>query len=160
MRQATGGGAPPRAVALSRRRQDLVLWYSFVSWRTLIVFVLRRDETMSSERMTARQFVGREIRIAREAKGLSRASLAQLFTVSESTIRWWESGRPVPGEQYVASLTKFVDLSETVRRVIDDLASNEVAPEWLGRWVLVVCWLSLLLLFVLFVFLGLFLLLV
>lgn len=44
---------------------------------------------MSSERMTARQFVGREIRIAREAKGLSRASLAQLFPVSESAIRWW-----------------------------------------------------------------------
>jgi transcriptional regulator with XRE-family HTH domain len=90
---------------------------------------------MASERMTARQFVGKEIRIAREAKGMSRVSLAQLFPVSESTVRWWESGRTVPADQYVASLIKFVDLPETVRRVIDDLASNEVAPEWLGRWV-------------------------
>jgi transcriptional regulator with XRE-family HTH domain len=90
---------------------------------------------MSSERMTARQFVGKEIRIAREAKGMSRTSLAQLFPVSESTIRWWESGRTVPADQYVENLIKFVDLPETVRRVIDDLASKEVAAEWLGRWV-------------------------
>jgi transcriptional regulator with XRE-family HTH domain len=85
--------------------------------------------------MTARQFVGNEIRIAREAKGLSRARLAQLFPVSESTVRWWESGRTVPADQYVANLIEFVDLPQTVRRVIDDLASQEVAPEWLGRWV-------------------------
>jgi hypothetical protein len=32
-------------------------------------------------------------------------------------------------------LIKFVDLPETVRCAIDDLASKEVAPEWLGRWV-------------------------
>jgi hypothetical protein len=32
-------------------------------------------------------------------------------------------------------LSEVLDLPETVRRAIDDLASNEVAPEWLGRWV-------------------------
>ena len=54
---------------------------------------------MTSAHMTARQFVGKEIRLAREAKGMSRVTLARLFPVSESTIRWWESGRTVPADQ-------------------------------------------------------------
>jgi len=59
---------------------------------------------MPGERMTARQFVGREIRIAREAKGMTRVSLAQRFPVSESTVRWWESGRTIPGDQHMPKL--------------------------------------------------------
>jgi transcriptional regulator with XRE-family HTH domain len=85
--------------------------------------------------MTAKEFIGREIRIAREAKGISRSKLAQRFPVAESTIRWWESGRTVPPEQYIPQLVEWLDLPATVVRAINDLANNEVAPEWLGRWV-------------------------
>ena len=84
--------------------------------------------------MTAKQFVGRELRIARDAKGISRANLAVRFPVSESTIKWWETGRTVPRADYIPQLVEWLDLSETVVRAIEDLANNEVAPEWLGKW--------------------------
>jgi ribosome-binding protein aMBF1 (putative translation factor) len=58
---------------------------------------------MTSQHMTARQFVGKEIRLAREAKGLSRVELAKKFPVSESLIRWWESGRTMPTDQCAGS---------------------------------------------------------
>ncbi|GAB2860100.1 helix-turn-helix transcriptional regulator [Actinoallomurus bryophytorum] len=87
--------------------------------------------------MTARQFVGKEIRLAREAKGLSRVELAKKFPVSESLVRWWESGRTAPGEQCVGKLITILDLPEMLQHVLDDLACNEVAPEWLGKWLAV-----------------------
>jgi transcriptional regulator with XRE-family HTH domain len=90
---------------------------------------------MAGDHMTARQFVGNEIRLAREVKGLSRLELAKLFPVSESLIRWWESGRTVPAEQYVERLIAILGLPEMIQRVLSELVSNEVAPEWLGKWV-------------------------
>lgn len=84
--------------------------------------------------MTAKQFVGREIRIAREAKGISRPKLAARIPVAESTLRWWESGRTLPPTDVVPQLVEWLDLPPTVVRVINDLAVKEVAPEWLGRW--------------------------
>jgi transcriptional regulator with XRE-family HTH domain len=65
---------------------------------------------------------------------MSRANLAQRIPVAESTVRWWETGRTVPTEQYIPHLVECLELPETVVRVIDDLASGEVSPEWLGRW--------------------------
>lgn len=90
---------------------------------------------MTGDHMTARQFVGKEIRLARATKGLSRVELAKAFPVSESLIRWWESGRTVPAEQYVERLIAVLDLPEMIQRVLNELVSKEVAPEWLGKWV-------------------------
>ena len=90
---------------------------------------------MTSAHMTARQFVGKEIRLAREAKGLSRVELAKKFPVSESLVRWWESGRTMPTDQCVGKLITILGLPEMIQHVLDDLVSNEVAPEWLGKWV-------------------------
>jgi transcriptional regulator with XRE-family HTH domain len=89
---------------------------------------------LTGERMTAKQFVGREIRIARDAKGISRATLAARFPVSESTVKWWETGRTVPRADYIPQLVEWIGLPETVVRAIEDLANKEVAPEWLGKW--------------------------
>jgi transcriptional regulator with XRE-family HTH domain len=89
---------------------------------------------VTGERMTTKQFVGRELRIARDAKGITRAKLAARFPVSESTVKWWETGRTVPRADYIPQLVEWLDLPGTVVRAIDDLASKEVAPEWLGKW--------------------------
>jgi transcriptional regulator with XRE-family HTH domain len=89
---------------------------------------------MTGAHMTVRQFVGKEIRVAREAKGLSRLDLARMFPVSESLVRWWESGRTAPAEQYVRRLLEILELPEMIQRVLDELATKEVAPEWLGKW--------------------------
>jgi transcriptional regulator with XRE-family HTH domain len=92
---------------------------------------------MTGKRMTAREVVDTEIRLAREAKGMSRTDLARRFPVSDSLVRWWESGRTVPAEQYLDKLIEILDLPEMLRRVLNELASKEVAPEWLGKWLTV-----------------------
>src|SRR4051794_33557568 len=84
--------------------------------------------------MTAREFVGREIRRAREKKGLSRAALAKMFPVSESLVAWWEAGRTLPSEKDLPKLIKILELPEMISRIIDDLVSKEVSPEWIGKW--------------------------
>jgi transcriptional regulator with XRE-family HTH domain len=92
---------------------------------------------MTGDHMTAREFVGKEIRHAREAKGMSRAELAKKFPVSESLVRWWESGRTAPADDYLKRLIDVLGLPEMIKRVLDELASKEVAPEWLGKWIAV-----------------------
>lgn len=89
---------------------------------------------MGDNHMTAREFVGREIRSAREKRGLSRAALAKMFPVSESLVAWWEAGRTLPSEKDLARLIKILELPEMIIRIIDDLVSKEVAPEWVGKW--------------------------
>ncbi|GAA4621557.1 helix-turn-helix transcriptional regulator [Actinoallomurus vinaceus] len=89
---------------------------------------------MSGNRMTARQFVGREIRHARESKQLTRAELAKTFPVSESLVASWESGRLIPKTEYLPHLTGILGLPDVILRILDDLVSREVAPEWLDKW--------------------------
>ncbi|WP_345429426.1 helix-turn-helix domain-containing protein [Actinoallomurus vinaceus] len=84
--------------------------------------------------MTARQFVGREIRHARESKQLTRAELAKTFPVSESLVASWESGRLIPKTEYLPHLTGILGLPDVILRILDDLVSREVAPEWLDKW--------------------------
>ena len=68
---------------------------------------------------------------------MSRLDLAKRFPVSESLVRWWETGRTVPAEQYVKQLIKILDLPEMIQHVLDDLVSKEISPEWLGKWLTV-----------------------
>ena len=91
---------------------------------------------MNGNPMTARTFVGNEIRRAREIKvpKMSRAKLAEEIFVSESLVAKWEKGKLVPGEQHMPRLLEVLDLSDMLIRVIESLASNEMSPEWFGRW--------------------------
>lgn len=84
--------------------------------------------------MTARQFVGKEIRRARESKQLTRAELAKTFPVSESLVASWENGRLIPKQEYLPHLTGVLGLPDILLRILDDLVSREVAPEWLDKW--------------------------
>ncbi|MEV5706718.1 helix-turn-helix transcriptional regulator [Actinoallomurus sp. NPDC052274] len=84
--------------------------------------------------MTARQFVGKEIRRARESKQLTRAELAKTFPVSESLVASWENGRLIPKPEYLPHLISSLGLPALILRILDDLVSREVAPEWLGKW--------------------------
>lgn len=65
---------------------------------------------------------------------MSRAKLAEALIVSESLVAKWETGRLVPLPEYVDRLREILDLPDMIVRVIGDLVSNEVAPEWFGKW--------------------------
>jgi uncharacterized protein DUF5753 len=91
---------------------------------------------MSGNHMTARAFVAKELRRARETKvpKMSRGKLADELFVSDSLIAAWESGRIIPREQYRPKLKEVLELPDMLVRVIDELVAGEVAPEWFGKW--------------------------
>jgi transcriptional regulator with XRE-family HTH domain len=89
---------------------------------------------MASNHMTAREFVGREVRRAREAKGLTRGELAKKFPVSVSLVGKWETGRRLPTGRNFEKLVEFLGVGEDVARIIEEivneLVGNEVSPDW------------------------------
>jgi transcriptional regulator with XRE-family HTH domain len=84
--------------------------------------------------MTARQFLAREIRIAREAKGMDREELAKAAFVSKELVRAWEAGRRVPQSEDLARVEEALGTNGYIKRLRDDLVNAEPVPEYLGRW--------------------------
>lgn len=89
---------------------------------------------MAGNHMTAREFVGREVRRAREAKSLSRGDLAKMFPISVSLVGKWETGRRLPTGRNFRQLVEFLGIGKDVARIIEEivheLVGNEVSPDW------------------------------
>jgi transcriptional regulator with XRE-family HTH domain len=90
---------------------------------------------MAENRVTARATVGRAIRRAREAQKLSRAVLAERIFVSESLVAKWESGKQAIKADYMKQLIEVLQISpEEVIRILDEIVTSDVSPEWTGKW--------------------------
>lgn len=90
---------------------------------------------MSAGNGSARTFLAREIRRAREAKGISRVALAKDLFVSESLIKMWENGRRIPTTDDTAKLDELFGMSGVLIRFREDFVKAAVPLEWFGRWV-------------------------
>lgn len=89
---------------------------------------------MTSNRMTARQFIAREIREGRKKKGMSRAELAKAVIVSESLVRAWESGRRIPQSEDLEKVEEVLGTNGYLSRIREDLVKNAPMPEYMDRW--------------------------
>lgn len=89
---------------------------------------------MAGHHMTARVFLAREIRLARVAKGMSRAALGRALYVSESLVAAWESARYVPKPDQLEGLETVLGTGGVLARMVDDLVKDEAVPEFMGRW--------------------------
>lgn len=89
---------------------------------------------MTAKRMTARQFLAREIKIAREAKGISRDNLARTIFVSEGLVRAWESGRRIPQLDQLKVVEELLGTNGYLQRMREDLVRKEPIPEYMDRW--------------------------
>lgn len=88
-----------------------------------------------ASRVTAKAFVGKEIRRAREAQRLSRAALAETVLVSESLVAAWESGRQAVKPEYIEKLIDVLTFEpDLIVRIVNELVNGEVLPEWEGKW--------------------------
>ncbi|MEV5705348.1 helix-turn-helix transcriptional regulator [Actinoallomurus sp. NPDC052274] len=71
--------------------------------------------------MSARQFLAREIRLARETKRISRAALGKALFVSGELVAAWETGRSIPRPEHLASMIGLLDFRpEIVSRLLDE----------------------------------------
>lgn len=89
---------------------------------------------MAGNHLTARAFLAKEIRLAREATGASQKAVAKKIYVSESLIAAWESGRLLPKPDALQRFEEAHGIKGTLSRLLEDLVSNEISPEWLGKW--------------------------
>jgi len=89
---------------------------------------------MTANHMTPRQFLAREIRLARESKGMKVEELASALIVSASLVRAWEAGRRIPVQEDIDKLERFFGFNGVLRRMRDDLVRHEPLPEYMGHW--------------------------
>ncbi|RCG28277.1 XRE family transcriptional regulator [Sphaerisporangium album] len=89
---------------------------------------------MAGNAGTSRAFLGRELRRAREAKGITRASLAKVCYVSESLVKLWETGRRVPVPDHLAQMDQLFEMNGILVRLREELVKTAVPLEWFGRW--------------------------
>jgi transcriptional regulator with XRE-family HTH domain len=69
---------------------------------------------------------------------MSRAALAGSLYVSDSLIAAWESARIVPRAEHLDQLTGVLEFGpEVISRILEDLVTGEVSPEWTGKWLYV-----------------------
>ncbi|TYK51231.1 helix-turn-helix domain-containing protein [Actinomadura decatromicini] len=86
-----------------------------------------------------RKFLGKEIMLARQEKGMNRDELAKAVFVSESSIRQWERGRRIPRPEDLMSAEKILGLGDGEKpgflaRMRNELVSDAVPVEWFGQW--------------------------
>jgi transcriptional regulator with XRE-family HTH domain len=95
----------------------------------------RLQGPIMASRMTARRFIGNEIRRAREAKEMSRAAVSKAVVVSESLVAAWESGRQAIKADYMTKLIGVLEFDpEIVVRMVIELVDGEALPEWEDKW--------------------------
>lgn len=90
---------------------------------------------MGENRLTARAFFAKELRRAREAKGLSQETVANALYVSASLVAKWENGSRTPQPGVVNRLMEVLDASEVLVRLLDELVSLELVEDWFREWV-------------------------
>ncbi|WP_123667738.1 Scr1 family TA system antitoxin-like transcriptional regulator [Actinocorallia herbida] len=89
---------------------------------------------MSGSRLTPRLFLARELRRAREAKGLTPEALGRPLFVSESLVRSWEKGRRLPNPDTLALAENVLGTGGILTRLLTDVIDAAVPIEWFGRW--------------------------
>jgi transcriptional regulator with XRE-family HTH domain len=92
----------------------------------------------SRNQNSSRKFLAREIKRAREAKGVSRETLAKALFVSESLARGWERATRLIQPDHLTKVEDFVGPESTrgiLSRMREELITNDPTPEWMGTWV-------------------------
>jgi transcriptional regulator with XRE-family HTH domain len=91
----------------------------------------------SRNQNSPRKFLAREIKRARETKGVSRETLAKILFVSDSLVRGWERATRLIRPDHLKKVEDFVGPESTrgiLSRLREELITNDPAPEWVDKW--------------------------
>lgn len=89
---------------------------------------------MPPKRLTALQLWGKRLAHAREAAGVSQATLANTVYVSPSLIGMWESGKRPPKPEHVERCDGALKTGGYLSWLLEEWVSREVPPQWLDMW--------------------------
>jgi len=80
-------------------------------------------------------FLGRELRRAREAAGMSQAQLAEMINYAPSFISMVETADRLPKKDFTEACDKALNTNGILTRLLTDLIARDGAPEWFWPWI-------------------------
>jgi transcriptional regulator with XRE-family HTH domain len=89
---------------------------------------------MTTNHMTPRKFLAKELQRLRVAKGIKRADVAKVVFVSEELVRSWEKGRRLPQPDALGRLEELYGTAGTLSELREDLITAAVPVEWFWEW--------------------------
>src|SRR5512139_1477622 len=88
---------------------------------------------MTGKRPTGRQFLGRQLKRARETQGMTQEALAKAVFKSPSMVAMWETGRRLPQPEDIDLLDETLCAGGYLAELLD-FVSDQIPLEWLGKW--------------------------
>jgi len=80
-------------------------------------------------------FLGRELRRAREAAGMSQEQLAEAVNYVPSFISMVETARRVPKKEFTDACDKTLNTDGNLTRILIELVIRDGTPEWFRPWI-------------------------
>lgn len=80
-------------------------------------------------------FLGRELRRAREAAGMSQAQLAEAINYVPSFISMVETAGRLPKREFTEACDKTLGTGGFLTRLLTELIARDGAPEWFWPWI-------------------------
>lgn len=78
-----------------------------------------------------------ELRRARQASGMTQDQLASIINYSASLVAQVETARKPPSKDFARRCDDALGTDGLLTRIIDDLLTKEVTPEWFRPWVMI-----------------------
>lgn len=88
---------------------------------------------MTGKRLTGRQFLGKQLKRARETRGLTQEALAKAVFKSPSMAAMWETGRRLPRPEDIVLIEEALGTGGYLAELLD-FVSDQIPLEWLGKW--------------------------
>ncbi|HEV2372608.1 MAG TPA: helix-turn-helix transcriptional regulator [Streptosporangiaceae bacterium] len=80
-------------------------------------------------------FLGRELRRAREAAGMSQAQLADTVNYAPSFVSMVESADRMPKKDFTEACDRALSTGGLLTRLLTELIARDGAPEWFWPWI-------------------------
>src|SRR6266545_1674724 len=90
---------------------------------------------MDAAQRTTVSFFASELRRARVAAGLSQDQLAQMISYSSSLVAMVETAQRTPSQDFTRRCDEALDTGGLLSRILEELVSHEIAPEWFRPWI-------------------------
>jgi transcriptional regulator with XRE-family HTH domain len=79
-------------------------------------------------------FLGKEVRHAREAAGMSQAQLAETINYAPSFVSMVENADRLPKQDFTEACDKALNTGGFLTRILTELVARDGAPEWFWPW--------------------------
>jgi transcriptional regulator with XRE-family HTH domain len=86
------------------------------------------------DRRTWTEYFADELRHWRDFRGMSQLKLSEMIHYSDSAVAMVETAQRKPRPEFVERCDEALGTGGALKRLLDELVTREVVPDWLDRW--------------------------